>query len=56
MIYGMKEKILDTCRKYLIRWSVPKEIEFVKDLPTTLLGKIDFKELQRLENEKRGIK
>lgn len=54
--YGMKEKILDTCRKYLIRWSVPKEIEFVKDLPTTLLGKIDFKELQRLENEKRGIK
>lgn len=53
--HGMKDEILETCRKYLIRWSVPKEIEFVKELPTTLLGKIDFKILQKMENERRGI-
>jgi acyl-CoA synthetase (AMP-forming)/AMP-acid ligase II len=53
---GMKDEILETCRKYLIRWSVPKEIEFVKKLPTTLLGKIDFKTLQNMENERRGVK
>ncbi len=53
---GMKSNILDTCRKYLIRWSVPKEIEFVKELPTTLLGKVDFKVLQAEEDVKRGIK
>lgn len=52
---GMKETILDTCRKYLIRWSVPKEIEFRDSLPMTLLGKIDFNALQKEENKKRGI-
>ena len=52
---GMRNAILDTCRKYLIRWSVPKEIEFVDSLPKTLLGKIDFKTLQKQEDEKRGI-
>ena len=53
---GMKEQILDTCRKYLIRWAVPKEIEFIKELPHTLLNKIDFKKLQEMEDAKRGIK
>ena len=52
---GMRNAILDTCRKYLIRWSVPKEIEFVDSLPKTLLGKIDFKVLQQMEDEKRGV-
>lgn len=52
---GMKDKILDTCRKYLIRWSVPKEIEFKDELPHTLLGKLDFKTLQEEENKKRGL-
>lgn len=52
---GMKNQIIDTCKKYLIRWAIPKEIEFVKELPTTLLGKIDFRKLQEQENAKRGI-
>ncbi len=52
---GMRNAIMDTCRKYLIRWSVPKEIEFVNELPKTLLGKIDFKVLQKQEDKKRGI-
>ena len=53
---GMINQIMDTCRKYLIRWAVPKEIEFVESLPKTLLGKIDFKVLQKMEDEKRGVK
>ena len=53
---GMRNAIMETCRKYLIRWAVPKEIEFCDSLPKTLLGKIDFKVLQKQENEKRGIK
>ena len=52
---GMRNAIMDTCKKYLIRWAVPKEIEFVDSLPKTLLGKIDFKVLQKQEDEKRGI-
>ena len=52
---AMKDKILDTCRKYLIRWSVPKEIEFREELPHTLLGKVDFRTLQEEEDKKRGL-
>lgn len=50
---GMRHQIMDTCQKYLIRWAVPKEIEFRKELPRTLLGKIDFKVLQKEEDDKR---
>ena len=53
---GMRNQIMDTCRKYLIKWSVPKEIEFVKELPMTLLNKVDFRKLQEQENAKRGVK
>ena len=52
---GMRNSIMDTCRKYLIRWAVPKEIEFCDSLPKTLLGKIDFRSLQEQEDKKRGI-
>lgn len=50
---GMKEQIMDTCRKYLIRWALPKEIEFRKELPLTQLGKVDFRKLQEEEDSKR---
>ena len=49
----MKEQIMDTCRKYLIRWALPKEIEFRKELPLTQLGKVDFRKLQEEEDSKR---
>ena len=52
---AMKDKILETCRKYLIRWSVPKEIEFREQLPLTMLGKVDFRTLQEEEDKKRGL-
>ena len=52
---AMKDKILETCRKYLIRWSVPTEIEFREELPLTMLGKVDFRALQEEEDKKRGL-
>ena len=52
---AMKDKILETCRKYLIRWSVPVEIEFRDSLPLTMLGKVDFRALQEEEDKKRGL-
>ena len=52
---AMKDKILETCRKYLIRWSVPVEIEFRETLPLTMLGKVDFRALQEEEDKKRGL-
>ncbi len=52
---GMKKRIMDACKKYLIRWAVPKEIEFIDEIPHTLIGKVDFKKLQQMEDERRGI-
>ena len=52
---AMKDKILETCRKYLIRWSIPTEIEFRNELPLTMLGKVDFRTLQEEEDKKRGL-
>ena len=53
---GMRRSIIEMCQKYLIRWAIPKEIEFREELPVTLLGKIDFKTLQEEEDRKRGVK
>ena len=49
------EEILDECRKHLISWSIPKEVEFVNKLPYTKYRKVDFVKLQELENKKRGL-
>jgi long-chain acyl-CoA synthetase len=48
-----KEKdIIEYCRKKLIKWSCPRNIEFREELPTTLVGKVAFKVLQDQEMEK----
>ena len=52
---GMRRAIMTKCQQYLIRWSVPKEIEFVDELPYTLLGKVDFVKIQKEEDAKRGL-
>ena len=35
------------CRERLIKWSCPREVEFVDALPLTKVGKIDYRELVR---------
>lgn len=50
-----EEIILDECRKHLISWAIPKEVEYVSSLPMTRYRKVDFVKLQELENKKRGI-
>jgi len=44
---GFKQTILDTCNKYLIRWSVPKYIEFIDEMPKTLMQKTDYRNLEK---------
>ena len=48
----MIEKLIDHCNENLIKWSCPREIEFTTQLPKTLVGKIDFKQLEEQEKEK----
>ena len=52
---SLKDKIIETCRKNLIKWSVPTEVEFRNSLPLTPLGKVDFIALQEEEDKKRNL-
>lgn len=42
-----KKALLKHCRKHLIKWSVPRAIEFVEKLPTTLVGKVEYSALEK---------
>ena len=46
-----KKELIDLCRKNLIKWSCPRTIEFRETLPTTLVGKVAFKQLEDQEIE-----
>ena len=46
-----KKELLEHCHKDLIKWSCPRDIEFIEELPKTLVGKIAFKELEQTEIE-----
>jgi len=45
----MQNELITYCQKNLLKWSCPREIEFNKQLPKTLVGKIDFKKLEQQE-------
>ena len=48
----MEKELIHYCNENLIKWSCPREIEFNKQLPKTLVGKIDFKKLEKQEKER----
>ncbi|WP_371804637.1 AMP-binding protein [Candidatus Lokiarchaeum ossiferum] len=47
-----KSSIQKYCQENLLKYECPREIEFRKDLPTTLVGKIAFKKLEDEEIKK----
>ena len=42
-----KQILLKHCLKHLIKWSVPRAIEFRDKLPTTLVGKVEYSALEK---------
>ncbi len=48
-----KQELLDLCKKNLAHYAIPKEWEFRKSLPKTIVGKVDFHKLQLENMEKR---
>lgn len=42
---AMEQELIDHCRKDLIKWSCPREVEFREALPLTLVGKVAYKVL-----------
>lgn len=49
----LREEIDELCKKNLAKYSIPKEYEFRKSLPKTMIGKVDFRKLQQENIEKR---
>ena len=48
----MEQELIKHAQKDLIKWSCPREVEFVKELPKTLVGKIAYKVLEEEEIKK----
>lgn len=48
-----KELILAYCRKHIAKYAMPYDIEFRKELPKTLVGKVAYRVLEDEEAEKR---
>lgn len=51
----LRKELLELCKKNLAHYSIPKEFEFRKSLPKTVIGKVDFRKLQ-MENIKKRDK
>ena len=47
----IKNEIMELCKKNLSHYAIPKEFEYRKSLPKTMVGKVDFRKLQE-ENRK----
>ncbi|MDQ7782063.1 MAG: long-chain fatty acid--CoA ligase [Desulfomonilaceae bacterium] len=47
------EEIIDYCKENLVKYKVPKYVEFVDDLPKSAVGKILRKELRAMELSKK---
>jgi long-chain acyl-CoA synthetase len=44
---AMKTELQAHCKGHLIKWSVPKHIEFIEELPKTLVGKVAYTKLEK---------
>ena len=45
----LEKELIRHCQKKLIKWSCPRSVEFRSQLPTTLVGKVAFKVLEKEE-------
>ena len=43
---AMKEKIMETLRRHVAAYALPRELEFRPELPKTLVGKVDYRTLE----------
>lgn len=47
----VKKEIKELCEKNLAKFSVPKDFEFRKSLPKTLIGKVNYRDLEKQGKE-----
>jgi long-chain acyl-CoA synthetase len=47
-----EEEIIEYCKQNLVKYKIPKYVEFVDSLPKSAVGKILRKELKKIDQEK----
>ena len=50
----LRTEILEYCKLNIAKYAIPSQIEFVKSLPVTKAGKIDYRTLEQRANEEKG--
>lgn len=48
---ALKQELLDYCRDRIAKYALPKDIEFRRELPKTLVGKVAYRILEEEENK-----
>lgn len=48
------QALIAHCRERLIKWSCPRDVEFIEALPLTKVGKVDYRELVRRHAARRS--
>ncbi len=51
----LKKEILDYCSGRIAKYAMPREIEFRKELPKTLVGKVAYRVLEEEANAAQGV-
>ena len=51
-----EKEIIHHCQKHLGKYKTPKSVEFVKELPRNAIGKVQRKDLRKMETETRNAK
>ena len=46
----LKQEILDYCSQRIAKYAMPRELEFRKELPKTLVGKVAYRVLEEEAN------
>ena len=49
---ALVEDLVAHCHQHLMKWAVPRSIEFRTSLPTTLVGKVAYTQLEQEERER----
>jgi len=48
--------LIEYCHLHLVKWSSPRDVEFIAEFPQTRLRKIDYRALKKLYGETRSAK
>ena len=49
---ALRQRLTEYCRENIVRYAVPREIEFREELPKTLVGKVAYRKLEEEEAAK----